>query len=263
MLKLYTAKGDKNRIAKIKEEMLKGFGIRVTPCRFRQDNRTWYIDKENHTISNELSSVKFMSKKAALDLYRMSNNQYQTFTDLLCDLFFNTCLDSRQTSILIRMGYFQEFGSSGKLMKVFDAFLNGKNKITKTLKQTTVDARLDALRIFERTCEESELPIKDQIKFEIEHFGLPVTIDPAAKKHCAVVELNTKFSPRAKLYNIHTGRTGVMKVLKKDYNLQPFNEGDVIIVHDWMPKPAYAYKDGQRVIVPGVKENWITDYEIL
>lgn len=52
LLSNYAEKGDKDRIAQAKEEMLRGFGIRVAPCRFRQDNRDFYIDHAQNTISD-------------------------------------------------------------------------------------------------------------------------------------------------------------------------------------------------------------------
>ena len=52
LLSGYAAKGDKDRIALAKEEMQRGFGIRVVPCKFRQDNRDFYIDHAGNTISD-------------------------------------------------------------------------------------------------------------------------------------------------------------------------------------------------------------------
>ena len=52
LLANYAKKGDKDRIAAAKEEMLRGFGIRVVPCKFRQDNRDFYIDHSENTMSD-------------------------------------------------------------------------------------------------------------------------------------------------------------------------------------------------------------------
>lgn len=52
LLSHYAEKGDKDRIAQAKDEMRKGFGIRIAPCRFRQDNRDFYIDRASNTISD-------------------------------------------------------------------------------------------------------------------------------------------------------------------------------------------------------------------
>lgn len=52
LLSNYAEKGDKDRIALAKEEMKRGFGIRIAPCRFQQDNRGFYIDRTANTISD-------------------------------------------------------------------------------------------------------------------------------------------------------------------------------------------------------------------
>lgn len=52
LLSSYAEKGDKDRIAQAKDEMRKGFDIRIAPCRFRQDNRDFYIDRAGNTISD-------------------------------------------------------------------------------------------------------------------------------------------------------------------------------------------------------------------
>lgn len=52
LLSGYAAKGDKDRIAQVKDEMKRGFGIRIAPCRFRQDNRDYFIDHDARSISD-------------------------------------------------------------------------------------------------------------------------------------------------------------------------------------------------------------------
>lgn len=63
--------------------MKRAFGIHIAPCRFRQDNRDYYIDYEANTISDALTSIKHIGRRVAQALYRMRDNQYAYFTDLL------------------------------------------------------------------------------------------------------------------------------------------------------------------------------------
>ena len=114
LLSNYAAKGDKDRIALVKEEMLRGFGIRVVPCRFRQDNRDFYIDHDARTISDALTSVKHISKRVADTLYGWREDFFPRFVDLLYEMEMNPAFDSLVVEILIRIGYFDEFGSSVK-----------------------------------------------------------------------------------------------------------------------------------------------------
>lgn len=263
LLSNYAEKGDKDRIDLAKIEMKKGFGIRVVPCRFRQDNRGYYIDKENNTISDALMSVKHISKRVADALYAMRNNVYPTFVDLLYDLELHPAFDSRNIEILIRMGYFAEFGSTGKLLNVFNEFRNGKSRFSKNHVEATQLKRLEALRCFEKELPESEISMAETLSFEIEHYGTPITEFPDAKGYFAVIDLDTTYSPKAKLYNVATGTIGTMKIRKPTYNKNPFEIGDVIKMEGWEKKPAYQYVNGKQQAKPGVFVLWIKNYSVM
>ena len=114
LLSNYAAKGDKDRISLVKEEMQRGFGIRIAPCRFRQDNRDFYVDHTGNTISDALTSVKHISRRVAEMLYSWRDRFYPSFTDLLFDMEMSPSFDSQVVEILIRLDYFREFGTSGK-----------------------------------------------------------------------------------------------------------------------------------------------------
>ena len=82
--------------------MKRAFGIRVVPCRFRQDNRDYFLDHSANTISDALTSVKHIGKRVAQALYRMRNETYACFTDLLYEMTMNPAFDARAIEILIR-----------------------------------------------------------------------------------------------------------------------------------------------------------------
>lgn len=167
LLSNYSRKGDKDRIDLAKAEMKKAFNIRTAPCRFRQDNRSYYINKEEHYISDALTSIKGIGMKDAEALLALAENEYESFVDLLVDCK-NTkgALNSAVIDTLIRMDYFAEFGSAGKLLEVVDAFDNSKNRYNVNHKEATKIKRLDALRAIEAMTEESELDPYDMIIFE-------------------------------------------------------------------------------------------------
>ena len=147
MLKLYDEKKNTEKISAIIREMKLYKNIIMTAGRFGQDNRDWVVDKERGTISQSISSIRYISKKAAQDLQKLGQQTYDTFTDVLRDMQMNSCLDTRQIAVLIELNYFEQFGKSGKLMKVYDNFFEGKQKLTKTVK--SYEARLEASRQYE------------------------------------------------------------------------------------------------------------------
>lgn len=263
LLSNYAEKGDKDRIDRAKIEMRRGFGIRVVPCRFRQDNRSYYIDSENNTISDALMSVKHISKRVADTLYSMRNNQYPTFVDLLYDMEMHPAFDSRNIEILIRMGYFNEFGKNGKLLRIFNEFKNGTNRFSKMHVESTQQKRLSALRDFERSIPDEDIPMIDTLRFEIEHYGTPISEYADKKGYFAVIDVDTAYSPKIKLYNVARGTVGVMKVKKPLYTKRPLEIGDVIVLDDWKKKPAYQYVNGKQQIKVGVYDLWMTEYSVV
>lgn len=156
--------------------------------------------------------------------------------------------------------YFSEFGTAGKLLDLFKEFQKGKYRITKTLKPENVEKRMDVLRGMEAEMPEKELPANVLIPFEIQHFGTPFHIFPEAKDCFAVVDVDTKYSPKFLLYNLATGSTGMMKILKATYKKQPLQVGDVFRLETWQKKPAYQYVDGKPKPKPGVYDLWLNAY---
>lgn len=243
--------------------MQRGFGIRIAPCRFRQDNRDYYIDHAGKAISDALTSVKHISRRVANTLYSWRDRFYPCFTDLLYDMEIHPAFDSQVVEILIRLGYFQEFGSSGKLSKLFHEFREGEFKFSKAHIPATQEKRLSILRKLESEMPEPELPIHEQIRFEIAMCGAPFTTVPNLRSEYAVLEVDDRYSPKIRLYNIATGRTGVMKLKKVRYQKQPLAAGDVIRVLNWLRRPAYSYTSGKPEPVPGRQDLWLLEYEVL
>lgn len=220
LLQNYSEKGDKDRIAAAKEEM-RAFGIRMTPCKFGQDNRDYFIDHEAGTISDALSSVKHIGRGVARSLYRMREKRYPCFTDVLYDMEMDPVIDATAMEILIRMGYFDIFGGSGKLLNLFKAFREGALRFSKTHVDATQQKRLAALRVFEASLPDAHLPLLDQFRFELEHYGLPLTTFPNAHACYGVIQIDERHSPKVRLYNLETGRTGVMKIRKPTFQADP------------------------------------------
>lgn len=263
LMENYSVKGDKKRIAQAKVEMGKAFGIHISHCRFRQDNRRFYIDKEKHTISDSLASVKHISARVADALFQMKDRQYDSFVDVLVDLTESPAFTSRAVIILITLKYFAEFGGNKKLLEVYREFREGKNRYTRTLKDKSKVARLQVLRQYEASLPDEDIPLGEQMAFETEHYGVPVTVCKEKKGNYVVLEVDTKYTPRLRLYNVSSGSVGLMKVRKATYNARPVQSGDLIRMDDWKKSPAFAYVNGSRVPIAGATELWLLSYQIV
>ncbi len=328
MLKLYDEKKNTDKISAIISEMKRYKDIKLLAGKWRQDNRDWTVDKENQTISQSLSSIRFMSKVAAEDLYNLGNQkeaemgieyvsatlnkegkaqkkaltsllkqpisndklddirkqldelitkpeyleretaeihhkaELNCFTNVLRALQMQTCLDTRQIKILIELGYFEEFGGSGKLMKVYNEFFEGKNKLTKSIK--SFNERLDSIRNFESSISDEELSIQEKLTSEQENIGLCLSIDPEANPSTYFVRaVDEKWGTTVTLYSISNGRSGNVRFRKDDIRKKPVVPNQIIKILEGNRSPRYTYKGGQRAIIPGEKEYWVKQYSIV
>lgn len=75
MLKIFDEKKNTEKISNIISEMKRYKGIKLLSGQWGQDNTDWSADKENGTISQSISSIKYMSKTVAEELYKLSQKE--------------------------------------------------------------------------------------------------------------------------------------------------------------------------------------------
>lgn len=265
LLNNYSAKGDTEKVAHIKAEMKKAFGIKVAGCRFREDNRSFSFNVDNKTITDALQSVKTISKRVADALYSMRGDEYATFVDFLVAATARPEFNKTNLEVLIRMDYFAEFGSAGKLLDIYNEFRDGKSCYKSTYVEKTKLKRLADLYAYEKNAPERSLSAMEQIKFEAEYYGAPISVIQTAemKGKYSVVDVNAKYgSPKLTLYSIYTGNTSIVKIRKSEYELLPVSIGQIIQPGSWRKSPAKQYVDGKPVKIPGKEDLWFYDYEI-
>lgn len=268
LLRHFSEKKNKDKIAALKEEMQRGFGIKDGGIKFGKDNRSFVADEESNTIYADLSSVKFMSEKVAEDLYELGKNRYSDFTDLLIDLTEKSSLNTRNIEILIKLGYFSDFGTNGLLLKIWDEFCNGENKYKKTYVQKTKVLRIEELKNFEAKLRQEKVdePLpNEEVMFQIEVMGYADKVYPNVNSAwCVVTDLDTKYSPKLTLYSLRKGEERQFKMDRKTFNTKDaalrINKGDLIKITDFKKK----YKqvpDGEGGFKPTEQmEYWITGY---
>lgn len=258
--------------------MAKARGIRMTKPKFRQDNRTFYIDPVNHTISDALSSIKGVGLKDAEALWSLKDGVYGTFVELLREMTLLTgALNTAVIEKLIKLDYFSEFGLIKRLLKLYDEFYNGAHCFKTTLVPASQQKRMNELIAIEtgdnsvidgflsnmfdtKPNKNTDLIDKedplDTVRYECELIGAPMSLLPEAYKGCyAVLEVDTKYSPKVRLQSLTTGNVGMMKVLKKTFAATPLKTGQLIRLDKWQVKDAWGK--------PGVRENWMDAYHLI
>lgn len=129
-LNLYEQKGDKDKVAALKEEAEKYFDILFPPMRYGQDNRQMRADPATNSIVNSLGSIKGMSKAMGAKLYECARQDHKSFFDVLKWLDERS-VKSAKVIPLVKIDYFNSFGNNVELLRLitwWDFFKQGTAK---------------------------------------------------------------------------------------------------------------------------------------
>lgn len=159
LLNHYSEKGNKEKVAALKQEMKRAFNIESGDYKFGKDNRGFIADKTNHVIYPSMKAIKGFNNQLSEELYTLSQScVYNNFVDLLIDITEKTSCNSRQLDILIKLDYFSDFGETAKLLYITDKFsklyVKGKG-FKKNIKQSKLGLNPDIVA-----------PYCDNYKFE-------------------------------------------------------------------------------------------------
>ena len=249
LLQTYSDKGKKDKVAELKQEMSRAFGIMEGEYRFGLDNRKFVADPENHTIYPSLLSIKGLSQGCANDLYSLGKKQYDSFYELWKDLKKKKNLNSGKINTLIEIGYFDDFGSIGKIKRFVEILdrLYGRSQFSKA------DPSMEFIKYIKKHSEETEkqyrkfdydsalheiwydlddvdIPLGERLKYELDNIGYVKTCMPDMSPDYAFVqEYECKYkNPKLTLYRLCDGTTEIVKVRRKKYDEAPIYVGDII-----------------------------------
>lgn len=275
-LSLYS--DDLDRTAKLIAEM-PSFGVALKPIQFRHSRADYNMDKETNSIYKGLASLKYMNADVSEKLYSMKDQQFESFIDLLAVFPGN----SRQREILIKLGYFESFGGSQKLLRmaeIYDAY-NGKKIIKKDkcnipaeLVQKYMASETEKQYRFEpdgmasllvELCEQipnNDIPLSTRLKSEMEYLGYVSYTDPTRPNTAVVMDVNCKYTPKLTLYRLDTGSTMTAKLKKKSYENNPLPAGAIIKFYT-ETKPAWKKDENDNWIQDYSRSDvWVTNYSI-
>ena len=249
LLQTYSDKGKKDKVAELKQEMSKAFGIKEGEYKFGLDNRKFKADPDNQTIYPSLLSIKGLSQGCANDLYAMGQKKYENFYELWKDMKKKKNLNSGKVNTLIEIGYFDDFGTIGKIKRFIDILdqLYDRSQFSKTnppveflsiIKKYSEETdkqyrKFDydaALTEIWETLEDTDIPFNERLKYELQNIGYVKTLVPDMSPDYAFVqEYECKYkNPKLTLYRLCDGTTEVVKVRRKKYDEAPINVGDII-----------------------------------
>ena len=273
---------DAVRTLKLTNE-LQHFGIRLKPIKFRYSKGDYSPSKDENSIYKGIQSIKYMNANIANEIYELRNNKYNSFVELLDDIYNRTSTDARQLKILIELNFFEEFGDVNLLLAqkdFYDKFCDRSQFKKDELESLGIS--LDAIRPyatketpkmftgvdFKSFVSVAAVQIKapprklsEQIKSQTEHLGYITIADEKYSRMAAVLAVDTKYAPKLKLYSLKNGTTLDCKVDKRTFSKEKLEVGDIVRIRGTKEKPKVRKNEnGEFEPIPGTKELWITDY---
>lgn len=229
-------------------------GIKIKSPQFRHSKSDYFCDVDTKSIYKGLGSIKYMSAAVADELYTMRDQKFGNFIDFLFTMQDMTAKpDSRQLDILIKIGYFAEFGPAKALLegvRVFNLFYKSKTiKLDKWIEMGyTVDmlkpyaakltdktaSQLDNRGIILAILRQTKMPkttIVDMLRWQAEMLGYVDGSDPKQDVNDWLV-LDVKTTGYGttwlRLYNLALGAERQYKASKKWWAGHQCKTGDVI-----------------------------------
>ena len=285
LLQFHSDRGEKDKVGALKAEMKKAFGIQEGPYRFGEDNRKFNAIPERGIIQPSLLSIKGLSQDLANDLYELSQTKrFDNFIDLLREFDHMKSMNVAKLDTLIKLNYFSQFGSIGKLLNIVELY--NKFGTRKTLKESdvlslptpvqeviakyTVKPKTQykitdndgMLRELAELVGERPITMMMRLEWENQFLGYCASTDQSQQGSWLVLDIDTKFSPKLTIFAIWSGEQRIVKVSKRDFQSNPLTKGDTIrLTIEQRPKTKLV--DGQWIKDESVKEDWLKYYSVV
>ena len=284
VLQRFTDKGEKDKVALIKQEMLKR-GFKLKDIQFGDDNRQFNIDRENNCIIQTMVSIKDMPKSAPQALYELGQKGIKTRSQLYQGLIDDSRINVKAIDILFKLDYFKAFANPNRLLAEFEVYKKYIN--SKELSKSSFDD--DAIQVVRECCgKETEKKFKEidnkrlisalikrmqikqadiiqKIKWQSEFLGYCTLTNPGQNINDWVVlgvDVNAYGTAFLSLYNICYGAEKTYKVDKKWWAKCICKQGDAIRAL-LCEKPKYKKGPDGKPVKTGEMETVIKCFEII
>lgn len=270
-------KTSKDKQAELINE-LEYFDISLKGLQFGKSKSDYSYEKETNTIYKGISTVAYLNQQVADNLYNLAKEKHYEKDDvvqLFLDILDGALADNRQMNILIKLGFFKEFGEESILLELYNTmtgyqtkkpnpiFTDNKKldvKYSRTHKEKTKLIRIENIKEYYGLILKNAhlLPttnLFDRLTSEVEYMGYAETLDQSLGKNVYVVmDVNTKYTPVYTLYNMYDGHISIAKIDKKKAyrDTKSTKDGELIIklgdqieVQEFTQRPKMALVDGK------------------
>lgn len=284
VLQRFTDKGEKDKVALIKQEMLKR-GYKLKDIQFSDDNRAFNIDHANNCIVQTMASIKDMPKSAPEALYELGKSDIKNRAALYQALMDDPRINKKAIEILFHLGYFDKFAQPNRLIaeyEIYQKYISAKVLTKSSFDDIMIDAirpccgketekqfrEIDNKALITALIKQANIKpvtIVDRIKWQLEYLGYCTVNDPSSDSNdWLVLEVKTTGygTVYVKIYNLCFGVERTHKVNRQYYRKNPINVGDCIkaVIQE---KDKYKKSEDGEWIKTGEKENIIKCWKIL
>ena len=252
VLQRFTDKGEKDKVALIKQEMLKR-GYKLKDIQFGDDNRAFNIDRANNCIVQTMASIKDMPKSAPEALYELGKADIKNRAALYQALMDDPRINKKAIEILFHLGYFDKFAQPNRLIveyEIYQKYISAK-VLTKS---SFDDIMIDVIRpccgketekqfrevdnkalitVLIKLSNIKPVTIVDRIKWQLEYLGYCTVSDPNSDPNdWLVLDVKTTGygTVYCTLYNLCYGAERTYRASKKFWTNHQLSKGDVVKV---------------------------------
>ena len=197
VLQRFTDKGEKDKVALIKQEMLKR-GYKLKDIQFGDDNRSFNIDRANNCIVQTMASIKDMPKSAPEALYELGKSGIKNRAALYQALMDDPRINKKAIEILFHLGYFNKFAQPNRLIteyEIYQKYISVKVLTKSSFDDIMIDVirpccgketekqfrEIDNKALITALIKQANIKpttIVDRIKWQLEYLGYCTVSDP-------------------------------------------------------------------------------------
>ena len=250
VLQRFTDKGEKDKVALIKQEMLKR-GYKLKDIQFGDDNRAFNIDRANNCIVQTMASIKDMPKSAPEALYELGKAGIKNRAALYQALMDDPRINKKDIEILFHLGYFNKFAQPNRLIteyEIYQKYISAKALTKSSFDDIMIDVirpccgketekqfrEIDNKALITALIKQANIKpatIVDRIKWQLEYLGYCTVNDPNSDPNdWLVLDVKTTGygTVYCTLYNLCYGAERTYRANKKFWTNHQLSKGDVI-----------------------------------
>ena len=252
VLQRFTDKGEKDKVALIKQEMLKR-GYKLKDIQFGDDNRSFNIDRANNCIVQTMASIKDMPKSAPEALYELGKSDIKNRAALYQALMDDPRINKKAIEILFHLGYFNKFAQPNRLIaeyEIYQKYISVKVLTKSSFDDIMIDVirpccgketekqfrEIDNKALITALIKQANIKpttIVDRIKWQLEYLGYCTVSDPNSDPNdWLVLDVKTTGygTVYCTLYNLCYGAERTYRANKKFWTNHQLSKGDVVRV---------------------------------